>query len=114
MAQLLTGRLVLSKIPADLIQRNERGEAFIWIDVAERQTPGQYGDTHNVSVYDKQTRQKIYLADLRPREFGGGSDNPARPSAYPAPAPAAPAPAPSPAPASDPNSLELQEGDLPW
>ena len=104
MAQLLTGRLFLSKIPADLIQRNERGEAFIWIDVAERQTPGQYGDTHNVSVYDKQARQKIYLADLRPREFGGGSDNPARPSAYPAPAPAAPAPAPSPLD-PDPNDL---------
>lgn len=105
MAQLLTGRLVLSKIPADLIQRNDKGEAFIWIDVAERQTPGQYGDTHNVSVYDKQARQKIYLADLRPREFGGGSDNPARPSAYPvSPAPAAPAPAPSPLD-PDPNDL---------
>jgi len=103
MAQLLTGRLVLSKIPADLVQHNDKGEAYIWIDVAERQTPGQFGDTHNVSVYDKQARQKIYLADLRPRDFGGGSDNPARPSAYPAPAPA---PMPSP--------LDPQPDDLPY
>lgn len=89
MAQILTGRINLSKIPADLIQKNDNGDSFLWVDVAERREASQYGDTHYISIYDKQTRQKIYLGDLRPRDLGG--DTAARPSAFPPAAPAAPA-----------------------
>lgn len=87
MAQILTGRINLSKIPEALIKRNAAGEAFVWVDVAERREPSQYGDTHNISIYDSANRQKIYIGELRPRDIGGGTD--ARPSAYPATPPAA-------------------------
>lgn len=121
MSQLLSGRINLSKIPKDLIRYNNAGEAFVWVDVAERREPSQYGDTHNVSIYDAANRQKIYIGDLRPKQIGAQGDT-ARPSAFPstpaapapAPAPSMAAPAPAPAPASDPNSLEPQPGDLPF
>ena len=92
MAQILTGRINLSKIPEALIKRNAAGEAFVWVDVAERREPSQYGDTHNISIYDSANRQKIYIGELRPRDIGGATAD-ARPSAYP---PKAPAPSPIP------------------
>lgn len=115
MASILTGRINLSKIPQDLIKRNNAGEAFVWVDVAERREPSQYGDTHNVSIYDPANRQKIYIGELRPRELGGDSAAPAsRPSAFPATgtAPAAPAPAPAPAPNYKP--MSGKDEDLPF
>lgn len=97
MASILTGRLQLSKIPADIIRYDNNGNAFVWVDVAERREPSQYGDTHYVSIYDKEHNQKIYLGDLRPRDIGGATaDNSARPSAFPPQRPAAPAPSPEP------------------
>ena len=103
MAQILTGRINLSKIPQDLIKRNNAGESFIWVDVVERPTPGTYGDTHYVSLYDKNARQRIYLADLRPRDIGGPTEmhTQLRPSAFPA---QGTAPAPKPAPVYRPMS----------
>jgi len=144
MSQLLSGRLKLAAIPQDLVQYDQQGNAYVWIDVAERQTPGEYGDTHYISIYDKANRQKIYIGDLRPKDLGSGTADASRPSAFPArpaeapapapAAPAAPAPAPAAAPvqqqypryqapnprtyprpqASDPNSLDPQPDDLPW
>lgn len=114
MASILSGRINLSKIPQDLIKRNNAGEAFVWVDVAERREPSQYGDTHNVSIYDSANRQKIYIGELRPRELGGTSDG-TRPSAFPASG-TAPAPAPAPAPAV-PNYKPMSgadENDLPF
>ena len=67
MAQILSGRINLSKIPEALIKRNAAGEAFVWVDVAERREPSQYGDTHNISIYDSANRQKIYIGELRPK-----------------------------------------------
>lgn len=101
-SQLLSGRINLSKIPDDLIRYNNAGEAFIWVDVAERREQSQYGDTHNISIYDSANRQKIYLGELRPKIIGRSSDGAPRPSAFPPSAPAAPAapaaPSPTPAP----------------
>ena len=99
MAQILSGRINLSKIPQDLIKYNNAGEAFVWVDVAERREPSQYGDTHNVSIYDSANRQKIYIGELRPKDIGQAGNNaaPARPSAFPPQRPAA-APAPGYAP----------------
>jgi len=118
MSSILTGRLNLSKIPADLIQEDRNGNQVVWIDVAERREPSQYGDTHYISIYDKTTRQKVYIGELRPRELGSDAPDPSRPSAFP-PRAAAPAPTPrpapvSPAPAPDPDSLDPQAGDLPF
>ena len=67
MAQLLSGRINLSKIPKDLIRYNNAGEAFVWVDVAERRETSQYGDTHNIYLYDSANRQKVYIGELRPK-----------------------------------------------
>lgn len=112
MASILTGRINLSKIPQDLIKRNAGGEAFVWVDVAERREPSQYGDTHYISIYDSASRQKIYIGELRPRELGGDSAAPsaARLSAFPA---SGTAPAPAPAPVPNYKPMSGKDEDLP-
>lgn len=105
MAQLLSGILNLSRIPKNLIQTNSKGEKILYIDLAERQTPGQYGDTHYIKVWDKETRQSHYIADLKPREFGQQNAS-TRP---------APTPAPQRASVVEPSqSLDPQPEDLPF
>lgn len=116
MAEILSGRINLSKIPKDLIRYNNAGEAFVWVDVAERREQSQYGDTHNISIYDSANRQKIYIGELRPKQIGAAADT-ARPSAFPPAASATAAPTiPNYKPMSgaDEASLDLQPGDLPY
>lgn len=48
-------------------------------DVSERREPSQYGDTHNISIYDSANRQKIYIGELRPRELGTSASGDAPP-----------------------------------
>lgn len=76
MAQKLNGRLTLTKIPKELIQTSQNGDKFIYIDIVpNRNGADQYGNTHSVSVYDKQNRKPIYLGNLKPQEFGGQGGN---------------------------------------
>ena len=92
MSQILSGRINLSKIPEGLLKYNNKGEAFVWVDVSERREP----------------REKIYIGDLRPKEIGGDSAPVASgPSAFP-PRPAAPAPV---APAPRPMNTDRMEAD---
>lgn len=71
MAEKLNGRLSLSKIPKELIQTSQNGEKFIYVDIVpNRNGADQYGNTHSVSIYDKQKRERIYLGNLKPQEFG--------------------------------------------
>ena len=72
MAEKLNGRLNLSKIPKELIQESNNGEKFIYVDIVPNKNGvDQYGNTHSISVYDKQTRKPVYLGNLKPQEFGG-------------------------------------------
>ena len=107
MSQILSGRINLSKIPEGVIRYNNKGEAFVWVDIAERREPGQYGDTHPISIYNSATREKIYIGDLRPKEIGAAAPAASWPSAFP-PRPVTPAPAPGPDP------LAPQDDDLPF
>ena len=76
MAEKLNGRLSLSKIPKELIQTSQNGEKFIYVDIVpNRNGADQYGNTHSVSIYDKQKRERIYLGNLKPQEFGGQGGN---------------------------------------
>ena len=71
MAQKLTGLINLSKIPRELITKNKNNESTIWVDIVpNRNGADQYGNTHSVSIYDKQKRERIYLGNLKPQEFG--------------------------------------------
>ena len=76
MAEKLNGRLNLSKIPKELIQTSQNGDKFIYVDIVpNRNGADQYGNTHSISVYDKQARKPIYLGNLKPQEFGGQGEN---------------------------------------
>ena len=76
MAQKLNGRLSLSNIPKELIQTSQNGDKFIYVDIVpNRNGADQYGNTHSISVYDKQNRKPIYLGNLKPQEFGGQGGN---------------------------------------
>lgn len=71
LGQKLNGALNLDKIPANLIRTNSRGERVIYIDVLENKNgPDQYGNTHAVTLYDKTSGQTVYLANLKPQQFG--------------------------------------------
>lgn len=89
MGKKLTGMLNLSRIPKGLITKNRKGESVIWVDVVETESPDKYGNTHVVTMYNKNggEHKTIYLANLREKEFGGGNNAP---------------------------SNDLPEGDLPW
>ena len=72
MAQKLNGRLSLSKLPKELIQTSQNGDKFCYVDILPNKNGAdQYGNTHSISVYDKQNRRTIYLGNLKPQEFGG-------------------------------------------
>jgi len=85
MANILTGKIDLSKIPAEAIRTDNYGNKSIWVDVVERQAPSNYGDTHYVSIYDKERGQRIYLGNLRPRDFGSSQASVPPPAASPIP-----------------------------
>ena len=70
MATKLTGALNLSRIPKECITTKANGDKVIWIDVLERKLADAYGNTHTITVYDRNERKAVYLADLKPQEFG--------------------------------------------
>lgn len=75
MATKLNGRITLSKIPKELIQTGNDGSRFCYVDIVpNRNGADQYGNTHSISVYDKQNRRTIYLGNLKPQEFGQGGN----------------------------------------
>ena len=93
MGTKLHGRLNLSRIDKNLITTDKNGCKCIWVDILEKKEPDQYGNTHTVTLYNKDTRETIYLGGFKPQEFGS-----------PAPAPQAPA---------QPEAQDA-DGDLPF
>lgn len=65
---------MLNKIPKDKIIRDTDSQGnprtYIWVELLERREPGKYGETHSLQFYNRDTRETIYLADLKPQEFG--------------------------------------------
>ena len=70
MAEKLTGSLNLSRIPKGCITTKANGDKCIWIDVLRKKAVDGYGNTHMVTLYDKEKRETVYLADLKRQEFG--------------------------------------------
>lgn len=64
----LNGALNLSRIPKNLIRENSKGEKILYVNVNENYRPGQYGDTHTITCYDKENNRNVYLANLKPVE----------------------------------------------
>lgn len=71
MATKLNGMLNLSKIPKELIGTTKKGEKCIFVDVVPKKNGAdQYGNTHSIQIYNKDTKETIYLGDFKPVEFG--------------------------------------------
>ena len=71
MAKKLTGLLNLSKIPKELIGQTKKGEKCLFVDIIpNRNGADNYGNTHAITLYDKNTKQTIYLGNLKEVEFG--------------------------------------------
>ena len=85
MAKKLTGLLNLSKIPKELIGQTKKGEKCIFIDIIpNRNGADDYGNTHTITLYNKNTKQTIYLGNLKEVEFGkSGAATPAGQQASP-------------------------------
>ena len=71
MAKKLTGMLNLSKIPKELIGQTKKGEKCLFVDIVpNRNGADNYGNTHAITLYNKNTKQTIYLGNLKEVEFG--------------------------------------------
>lgn len=71
MATKLHGVLNLSRIKKSLITVNSKGEKIIFIDVVPNKNGAdQYGNTHALTMFDRDEGRPIYLANLKPEEFG--------------------------------------------
>ena len=79
MAKKLNGMLNLSKIPKELIGQTKKGSKCIYVDIVpNRNGADEYGNTHTITLYNKNTKQTIYLGNLKEVEFGkSGADTPA-------------------------------------
>ena len=83
MAKKLNGRLYLSKIPKELVLADDKGRKYIYVDIVpNRNGADEYGNTHTITLYNKNTRQTIYLGNLQEVEFGKSGT--ATPSGQPA------------------------------
>ena len=85
MAKKLNGRLYLSKIPKELVLADDKGRKYIYVDIVpNRNGADNYGNTHAITLYDKNTKQTIYLVNLKEVEFGkSGAATPAGQQASP-------------------------------
>ena len=85
MAKKLTGLLNLSKIPKELIGQTKKGNKCIYVDIVpNRNGADEYGNTHTITLYNKNTKQTIYLGNLKEVEFGkSGAATPAGQPATP-------------------------------
>ena len=79
MAKKLIGLLNLSKIPKELIGQTKKGEKCLFVDIIpNRNGADEYGNTHTITLYNKNTKQTIYLGNLKEVEFGkSGAATPA-------------------------------------
>ena len=85
MAKKLNGRLYLSKIPKELVLADDKGRKYVYVDIVpNRNGADNYGNTHAITLYDKNTKQTIYLGNLKEVEFGkSGAATPAGQQASP-------------------------------
>lgn len=74
MARKLNGRLYLSKIPKELVLGDDKGRKYIYVDIVpNRNGADEYGNTHTITLYNKNTKQTIYLGNLKEVQFGSGA-----------------------------------------
>lgn len=66
MSNRLKGFLRLSAIPKNLVQTTKSGAKGVYVSIAELREPGKFGETHTMTIWDKETKKAIYICDLKP------------------------------------------------
>ena len=59
---MINCKIDVLKIPKDKLFKGEKG-TYLNFSVARRKEVGQYGDTHTVYLYDKDTKEKTYIGE---------------------------------------------------
>lgn len=70
MPKKLTGSFNLSRIPKECIVTNRNGDKCVWLDITKKKMADGYGNTYTISIWDRNARTTVYLADLKEQEFG--------------------------------------------
>lgn len=52
----------ISDIPKGVYWKNNEGKVMLTIQVCERQKPSEKGSTHYATIYDKEAKEKKYIA----------------------------------------------------
>lgn len=73
MTKKLHGMLNLSRIPSELIMKNQKGDSIVWVDVIELREKDKYGNTHTMSIYDKAAKKAVYIANFKWAEFASNA-----------------------------------------
>lgn len=69
MSNRLKGFLRLSAIPKNLIQTTKSGAKGVYISVSELKEKGKFGETHTITIWDKDAKKAIYICDLKPDDW---------------------------------------------
>jgi len=68
---MIKASICLSDIPKERIVTAKNGKKYLNFDVSPyKNGKDQYDNTHSVYIYDKETKDKIYLGNGREMEFG--------------------------------------------
>lgn len=103
MPKKLNGRIDLAKIPRKLIYESQGNNQYVYIDIVPNKNGiDQYGRTHAVTVFDKESGKPIYIGNLTTKEFGSKTSNAPAAPVYQAPGAPAPATVPVQAPIAPP------------
>ena len=67
---LLDIKIDLTKVPKDkLFKSDKTGSIYLDCKVVEKQTPGQFGDTHAVYIQRSKDEEKLYIGSGKSIEF---------------------------------------------
>lgn len=69
MSNRLKGFLRLSAIPKNLVQTTKSGAKGVYVSIAELREPGKFGETHTMTIWDKEAKKAIYICDLKPDDW---------------------------------------------
>lgn len=69
MSNRLKGFLRLSAISKNLIQTTKSGVKGVYISVSELREKGKFGETHTITIWDKDAKKAVYICDLKPDDW---------------------------------------------
>ena len=69
MSNRLKGFLRLSAIPKNLIQTTKSGAKGVYISVSELKEKGKFGETHTITIWDKDAKKAVYICEPKTDEW---------------------------------------------